>query len=69
MTFVLDYKINNIDLPSIDQISDLEVVFDTELGFVKHIDYIVVKVARMLGFIKRNYIHMSATRAIKNTVC
>lgn len=48
-----DYKINGIYLKRENIVKDLGVLLDTKLSFVPHIDAIVSKAFRMLGFVLR----------------
>jgi hypothetical protein len=50
---IFQYVIGNSDLERIDLFNDLGVLVDNSLTFVNHIGSIVLKSARMLGFIKR----------------
>jgi hypothetical protein len=50
---LIQYVIGDSDLECIDVINDLGVLFDSRMTFVNHIESIVSKSARMLGFIKR----------------
>lgn len=63
---IFDYVINNVIFESVTTVSDLGVIFDTELTFNAHIDNIVVKGFRMLGFIRRNSQHVTDTQALKS---
>jgi hypothetical protein len=49
----VQYVIGNSDLERVNVINDLGVLVDSRMTFVNHIESIVVKSARMLGFIKR----------------
>ena len=51
--FTKTYSINNKSLSSVDSIPDLGVTLDTKLRFDLHINCIVSKAFRTLGFIKR----------------
>lgn len=48
-----NYRINNSALPKVDTIKDLGVTFDSKLKLYVHINSIVSKAYRMLGFIMR----------------
>lgn len=48
------YHINNILIQELDKIRDLGVIFDNKLTFVPHIDNVVSRASRMLGFVLRN---------------
>lgn len=48
------YHIGNNVIQEVDQIRDLGVVFDNSLTFVPHVENVIKKASRMLGFILRN---------------
>lgn len=48
------YKINGITIESVKEVRDLGVIMDDKLNFRSHIDSIVNKSARLLGFLKRS---------------
>lgn len=48
---------------------DLGVIFDTELTFRDHYDYIIAKSSAMLGFIKRTCKEMRNVYALKSIYC
>jgi hypothetical protein len=50
---MFQYVIGDSDLERVDVINDLGVLVDSRMTFVNHIESIVSKSARMLGFIKR----------------
>jgi hypothetical protein len=47
------YRIGGHELELVDQIKDLEVFLNRKMTFLAHIETIISKSARMLGFIKR----------------
>jgi ribonucleases P/MRP protein subunit RPP40 len=47
------YELSGHKLDSMDYICDLGVVLDTKLNFTSHIDSLIVKASRMLGYIRR----------------
>ena len=49
-----DYSINNVILQRINQVEDLGFIFTPTLSFAPHIDWIVGKALRSLGFIRRH---------------
>jgi Reverse transcriptase (RNA-dependent DNA polymerase) len=61
-----DYELDNLPLSSVTSYNDLGVIFDTKLTFNLHIDQITLRSFRMLGFIKRNTLHITDTSAIKS---
>ena len=61
-----NYDISGITLESVDSFNDLGVTFCSDLSFNKHIDNIVIKATRMLGFIRRVSYNICDTKAIKS---
>ena len=53
------YVRNNIKLDEVDEIKDLEVIYDSLLLFDKHISEKVNEAYTMLGIINRNFTHIS----------
>lgn len=49
-----DYSIDNLILQRINQVEDLGFIFTPTLSFAAHIDWIVGKALRSLGFIRRH---------------
>jgi hypothetical protein len=47
------YELSGHRLGSVDSICDLGVVLDSMLNFTSHIDSLIVKASRMLGYIRR----------------
>jgi hypothetical protein len=47
------YSINGTALERVDEIKDLGVIMDEKMSFLHHIEAIISKSSRMLGFIKR----------------
>ena len=47
------YSIDGANLERVDKAKDLGIIFDSTLTFVPHIEYIVSKSLKMLGFVKR----------------
>jgi hypothetical protein len=47
------YSINRTALERVDEIKDLGVIMDGKMSFLLHIEAIIFKSSRMLGFIKR----------------
>lgn len=52
--FRFNFKIGNHTLRAVKSNLDLGVMFDTSLSFTQHIDYIVPKAYKVLGFLRRN---------------
>jgi hypothetical protein len=50
---MFQYVIGDSNLERVDVITDLGILFDNRMTFVNHIESIVSKSARMLGFLKR----------------
>jgi hypothetical protein len=48
-----EYELSGHRLDSVDSICDLRVVVDSKLNFTSHIDSLIVKASRMLGYIRR----------------
>lgn len=53
---VYDYTLLDNTLRRAEEVSDLEVIFDSSLDFSAHIKAVSLKAARMLGFIRRSTI-------------
>jgi hypothetical protein len=49
------YSINGTALERVDEIKDLGVIMDGKMSFLRHIEAIISKSSRMLGFIQRIY--------------
>lgn len=47
------YTINNVSLQQVDSVNDLGVIFDRKLNFHNHVDKMVNKSYKMLGFLTR----------------
>lgn len=60
----LDYRINSTTIDRVSSVNDLGVIFDKDLSFNCHIDNIILKGLRMLGFIRRNTKHITDTKAL-----
>ena len=61
---VQTYSIDHINIERVKSVNDLGVIFSSDLSFNLHIDNIVLKSSRLLGFIKRNTKHISDTKAL-----
>lgn len=64
-TLVYPYQINNLALCRPSTIVDLGITFDTKLDFSLHIDNIVSKAYKKLGFLKRKTKDFSSQQALK----
>lgn len=51
---IYDYRLNNVTLYRPEIFCDLGVHFDRKLSFVPHINYVIAKAYRILGFVIRN---------------
>lgn len=61
---VSTYLIKNENIETVASTNDLGVIFQSDLSFNLHIDSIVLKALRMLGFIRRSTKYVVDTRAI-----
>ena len=59
------YLINNVNINRVGTVMDLGVLFDSELTFVPHIDNMVTKAYKVLGFIYRNAREFHQIRTLK----
>ena len=62
----VNYFVNDTFLEVVDHFSDLGVIFSNDLSFNRHIDSVVLKASRMIGFIRRTCMKMFDTKAIKS---
>ena len=62
---IYNYKVGETELDSVDRINDLGVIFDAQLTFKAHIENIVLRGYRLLGFLKRTCFYICDTGAIK----
>jgi hypothetical protein len=46
------YELSDHKLDSVDSICDLGIVLDSKLNFISHIDSLIFKASRMLGYIR-----------------
>lgn len=51
---IFDYRVNNLLLLRVENITDLGVVYDNRFTFNKHIEKVISESSRMLGFLYRN---------------
>ncbi|GBN53651.1 hypothetical protein AVEN_189562-1 [Araneus ventricosus] len=63
------YKINNLVLSRSNTITDLGIIFDSKLDFSQHIDTMVSKTYRRLGFLKRRTREFSSELTLKVLYC
>ena len=63
---VYDYKICNSALKRVKEIRDLGVIFDREMSFKPHVEYITSRDSMMLGFIKRSCREFSDPYVLKS---
>ena len=49
-----EYEINSVRLETLLSVKDLGIIFDRQLSFKEHIDFIFSKSMRLLGFLKAN---------------
>ena len=64
-SIISNYKVRETELDSVDGINDLGVIFDAQLTFKAHIENIVLRGYRLLGFLKRTCFYICDTGAIK----
>lgn len=64
-----DYVIGDSSMERLSVIRDLGVLFDRELSFNEHIDYIVNKAIKTLGFIKRTLSDFNSLCCFKVLYC
>ncbi|GBM20906.1 hypothetical protein AVEN_253710-1 [Araneus ventricosus] len=63
------YKINNLVLSLSNTVTDLGIIFDSKLDFSQHIDTMVSKTYRRLGFLKRRTREFSSELTLKVLYC
>ncbi|GBN72531.1 hypothetical protein AVEN_90091-1 [Araneus ventricosus] len=63
------YKINNLVLSRSNTVTDLGIIFDSKLDFSQHIDTMVSKTYRRLGFLKRRTREFSSELTLKVLYC
>lgn len=66
---IYDYKLKNSDIIRVNFIRDLGIIFDSKLLFDKHIDYIVNKASKALGFILRISVDFTSLKTYKILYC
>ena len=64
-----NYHINNINLERTDSCKDLGVIFDRELSFIDHVQYVSNKAMKLLGFMLRSLSEFNNVFALKNIYC
>jgi len=60
-----DYKINNNTITCVISCRNLGIVFKYSMSFSLHINNIIKKAFKMLGFIKRNWSNFKNINALK----
>ncbi|GBM51335.1 hypothetical protein AVEN_229197-1 [Araneus ventricosus] len=63
------YKINNLVLSRSNTVTDLGIIFDSKLDFSQHIDTMVSKTYRRLGFLKRRTREFSSELTLMVLYC
>lgn len=63
--FAFDYNLNGVPLKQVTSIKDLGVILDKKMTFSLHVDYIVSKANKMLGFILRQCRQFTSITAMK----
>lgn len=66
---MFQYSINNINLERVETIRDLGVLVDKELNFVEHINSIVNRALKLLGFMTRSLKGFHNVFCLKNVYC
>lgn len=66
---MFDYSLNGIHLDHVDQIIDLGFLFVPSLDFRPHIDYIVGKAVRVLGFIRLHSMSFNIPKCLSMLYC
>lgn len=64
-----EYKIGDSILESVDVIKDLGVIFDKDLNFNDHVNYITNKALKILGYIKRSLCDFNDIHCFKILYC
>lgn len=59
-----NYHLDGTTVDSVNQFNDLGVIFDANLTFIPHIDEVVLRSFRMLGFVRRSTQHIQDCKAI-----
>ena len=60
------YSINGFQLKQVFQIKDLGILYTSTLSFNQHIDAIVARALKVLGFIKRNTKHFTSVNCLRS---
>lgn len=63
---MFDYMLHGVILTRVESKTDLGVILDRKLTFLPHIDYMINKANKMLGFVKRNTKDFTDPFAIKS---
>lgn len=67
--FIFNYSISNSNLELVSNFKDLGIIFDSELNFSYHTEFIKNKAMRILGFIKRSCKDFCDPFALKIRYC
>lgn len=65
-TQTYDYKLNNTSLTQVSVIKDLGILFDSKLSFSNHINSIVTRAYKAIGFISRSLNNFKKVATYKN---
>jgi len=66
---MFDYSLNGLHLDRVDKIIDLGFLFVPSLDFRPHIDHIVGKAVRILGFIRRHSASLNSPMSLSALLC
>lgn len=64
-----EYSIDSVTLCRLTEVRDLGVLFDTQIDFTRHIEYIIAKSYSMLGFLKRICVDFKCLKLLKSLYC
>jgi ribonucleases P/MRP protein subunit RPP40 len=65
----IGYKLLNEPLKKVDEVRDLGIIHDSKLTFNTHIDYVVRKASKALGFIMRISVDFRSVKTVKILYC
>ena len=63
------YQISNVNLPVVLNVTDLGIIFESNLTFNTHISKIINKASKQLGFIRRHCENFTNITALKSLYC